>query len=734
MSDLVGSNLGRYHVVEALGQGGMASVYKAYDTSLERNVAIKIIRSDIQIDNQGEFLKRFQREAKSLAKLDHPYILKVLDYGDQEGLPYLVMPFMEGGTLKEQMGQPMPYEKAAGLLAPIARALEYAHSQNIIHRDVKPANVLIGKSGAPILSDFGIAKILAQSGSTQLTGAGVGIGTPDYMAPEQWTGSADSRSDIYSLGVVFYQMVTGHLPFTADTPAAVLIKHLRDPLPRPKSFVHDLPDKVEQILFKALAKEPENRYQGMGEFASALEDIILRKAAPAQENLQTLAGTATAVQAVPRSVPAPLTPAATRIAPVIVPARKSIFLSSKLWLPVVLIVFTLAGSWWLAANWPRPSSPVAAVAETGTPEPTRTEPPQPTRTSRPEATATEAFTPTAEMTSSLEPTSAPAATSTPALRLGQTIATGDLGANRYWGGITFSPDGKEVNLLTTGYGVMGDNFNTTVYSDAKILSFDSNDLGMQAIDLESPPANPIRWMSGFSPDGLTAAVMSEDGMLHFWQISNGKLLQSLKLEGATNKLYRLAFSPDGQILAGVGEKDIYLWKASDGSLFQSLRGTISGYFSGIDFSPDGKLMASAGGTDRVIHLWRISDGALLTSFQEPGSVYSVAFSPDGKILASGLKSGNINLWDIEKGTLLRTLDGTKTSVAEIVFSPDGSYLASTASGAVDLWRMKDGQLLNAIESETAYGMSVEGLAFSPDSQLLAVLSSIGTLRLYGVIP
>jgi tRNA A-37 threonylcarbamoyl transferase component Bud32 len=273
MENLIGKDLGRYHVIEPLGQGGMASVFKAYDTNLERFVAIKIIRSDIAGGVDSEFLKRFQREAKSLAQLDHPYILKVLDYGEEGGVPYLVMPYLQGGTLKEKMGQPMPSEEAAALLAPIARALEYAHQQNIIHRDVKPANILISKSGAPILSDFGIAKILVQSGSTQLTAAGVGIGTPDYMAPEQWTGSADPRTDIYSLGVVFYQMVTGRLPFSADTPAAVLIKHLRDPLPRPKTFVPGLPDVVEQVLFKALAKEPESRFQTMGEFATTLEKL-----------------------------------------------------------------------------------------------------------------------------------------------------------------------------------------------------------------------------------------------------------------------------------------------------------------------------------------------------------------------------------------------------------------------------------------------------------------------------
>jgi tRNA A-37 threonylcarbamoyl transferase component Bud32 len=273
IKELTGQKLGRYQIIEALGQGGMASVYKAYDTSLERFVAIKIIRVDLDDLNDGEFLKRFQREARALAQLDHPYILKVLDYGEQEGLPYLVMPFVQGGTLKERMGAAMPYQKAAALLVPIARALDYAHHQKIIHRDIKPANILMSQSGAPILSDFGIAKILETEASTQLTATGAGIGTPDYMAPEQWLGNSNPFTDIYSLGIVFYEMVTGRRPFSADTPAGVLVKHLQDPLPRPTTFVPSLPESVEQVLYKALAKDPKNRFQDMGDFANALEKL-----------------------------------------------------------------------------------------------------------------------------------------------------------------------------------------------------------------------------------------------------------------------------------------------------------------------------------------------------------------------------------------------------------------------------------------------------------------------------
>lgn len=187
-------------------------------------------------------------------------------------------------------------------------------------------------------------------------------------------------------------------------------------------------------------------------------------------------------------------------------------------------------------------------------------------------------------------------------------------------------------------------------------------------------------------------------------------------------------------MAGIGIKGIHLWQVSDGSLLKSFKQETGYGSSGVTFSPDGETLAAAGGLSQTIFLYRASDGVLLQTLEEPGSVYSVAFSPDRKILAGGLKSGNIDLWDIESGTLLRTLRGSKTSAAEIVFSPNGHTMASTASGAVDLWRVEDGQLLQAYPSETQYGMSIAGLAFSPDSQLLAVLAQIGKVRLLGVVP
>jgi len=272
MSNLIGQSLGRYHILEQLGEGGMATVYKAFDTRLERNVAVKVILPQKQ--QTEKFLKRFEREARALAQLTHPNIVGIIDYGEHEGMPYLVMEYLPSGTLKHRLGKPIPYQEAARMLAPIARALAYAHEQKIIHRDVKPANILITHSGEPMLSDFGIAKILEAEETVELTGTGVGVGTPEYMSPEQAQGQlVDARSDIYSLGVVFFEMVTGRKPFQADTPMAVVWKLASEPLPRPRQFVGDLPDAVEGVLLKALAKKPEDRYQDMSAFAFILEGL-----------------------------------------------------------------------------------------------------------------------------------------------------------------------------------------------------------------------------------------------------------------------------------------------------------------------------------------------------------------------------------------------------------------------------------------------------------------------------
>ncbi len=275
MTNLTGRSLGRYQIYESLGEGGMATVYRAYDTRLGRFVALKVLRP--AGEPQPAMLRRFELEARALAQLSHPAIVRVLDYGEENGWPFMVMELVPSGTLKDRLAadaRPVPYRDAARFLAPVARALELAHSRGIIHRDVKPSNILIGERGEPLLSDFGIAKTLESDATAELTGTGVRLGTPDYMSPEQCAGApVDYRTDIYSLGLVLYEMLTHVKPFSADTPMAIMHRQIYDPLPNPRQWAPGLPRAVDEVLGRALAKDPAQRYASMGEFAAALEGL-----------------------------------------------------------------------------------------------------------------------------------------------------------------------------------------------------------------------------------------------------------------------------------------------------------------------------------------------------------------------------------------------------------------------------------------------------------------------------
>jgi eukaryotic-like serine/threonine-protein kinase len=276
MNNLIGKSMDRYHILEQLGEGGMAVVYKAYDTRLERDVAIKFIQTEkLSKENKGIALKRFKREARLLAKLVHPNIVGIMDFGRFSDSPYLVMPYLSGGTLKNLLGIARPWDYAFKIIVPIARGLEYAHKQRVIHRDVKSSNIIMTDTGTPMLSDFGVAKILSTDETIELTETGVlGIGTPEYMAPEQWTGNTTYQSDQYSLGIVLFELLTGKRPFSAETPAAIILKQATEPLPRLSRLVKNMPDDVEIIINKALARDPRGRFLNIGEFAQALEGMM----------------------------------------------------------------------------------------------------------------------------------------------------------------------------------------------------------------------------------------------------------------------------------------------------------------------------------------------------------------------------------------------------------------------------------------------------------------------------
>jgi tRNA A-37 threonylcarbamoyl transferase component Bud32 len=271
MSELIGKKLGNYKILEKIGQGGMASVYRGQDLTNENIVAVKVLAPQLALD--PSFRKRFEREAKVLRDLNHPNIVSILDYGQVNGVYYIVMPFVEVGGLNERLrkGALDPLE-CASIMTQIALALEYAHTAGVVHRDVKPSNILLEENGKVWLSDFGFAHVL--DSSLSLTGSGL-IGTPAYMAPELVSGeSATPRSDQYSLGVLFYQMSTGRLPYEADTPIAVAVKQATSPLPRPRGINPGLPNAIEAILMKILAKEPEERFPSIAGFINAYQEAL----------------------------------------------------------------------------------------------------------------------------------------------------------------------------------------------------------------------------------------------------------------------------------------------------------------------------------------------------------------------------------------------------------------------------------------------------------------------------
>ena len=262
-----GSSLGRYQILEQIGQGGMATVFRAHDPELNRTVAIKVLPSYKSEDTT--FVRRFRTEAQAIARLNHPNIVQVYDFGQDKGFSYIVMEHVTGGTLSDLLTEKVPLEEAVALIGPVAEALEYAHRQGIVHRDIKPSNVLIDDEGKPKLSDFGLARLM--EGGANLTGGDAVLGTPEYMAPEQALGrKADQRSDLYALGVLIYQMLLGQTPFHADTPPETLMAHVHQPVPLPSAVDPDVDPRIEANLIKALAKDPDDRHESPTALIEAL--------------------------------------------------------------------------------------------------------------------------------------------------------------------------------------------------------------------------------------------------------------------------------------------------------------------------------------------------------------------------------------------------------------------------------------------------------------------------------
>jgi len=299
MSDLIGKSLGKYQIVVRVGRGGMARVYKAYQKSLDRYVALKILHSHLA--EEQDFVNRFEREATAVARLRHPNIVQVYDYDVDEDHYFIVMEFVEGPTLKSEMlervkqqeirpGEMFRLDEISNIFESLGSAIDYAHARGMIHRDLKPGNIMFTFDGQVLLTDFGLARMIYADRQTK---TGALSGTPAYMSPEQVEGKrVDERSDVYSLGVILYEMVTGRIPFEADTPYAIMSKHVTDDALPPSQFNDTISPEFEAVILKVLSKDPESRYQSAGNLAAAIRQV-LGKSTPVSGEESTFAPIAT---------------------------------------------------------------------------------------------------------------------------------------------------------------------------------------------------------------------------------------------------------------------------------------------------------------------------------------------------------------------------------------------------------------------------------------------------------
>ncbi|MBC8170664.1 MAG: protein kinase, partial [Anaerolineae bacterium] len=289
---MIGTKLGPYEIREEVGRGGMATVYRAYQSNVDRDVAIKVIHGNIAGDSQA--VQRFQREARLIARLEHPHILPVYDFDGANEPPYIVMRYLDGGTLKDVMQQGrVPLNEVVYVMQQITSALDYAHRQGIVHRDVKPNNIMIDRDGNAFVTDLGIARIAsADHPGKQLTATGTIMGTPDYMSPEQALGEddVDFRTDIYAVGAMLYHMLTGQLPYSSNSTMGMLMQHIQEAVPFALELNPDLPPDIDDVIHKAMAKKPTERYDSVAEMGVAITEALGGMTTTSPLHLRQVAG------------------------------------------------------------------------------------------------------------------------------------------------------------------------------------------------------------------------------------------------------------------------------------------------------------------------------------------------------------------------------------------------------------------------------------------------------------
>ena len=713
---------GRYQIRALLGQGGMSAVYRAFDPNLRRLVAIKMIHAHLSSD--PNFIGRFKEEAAAVARLRHPNVVQVHDFNIDGETYYMVMENLVGETLQARLkrinaaSRQMPLDEALHLCIQLCEAAGYAHKHELIHRDIKPANIMLNVNGQAILMDFGIVKII---GGDYHTATGATIGTAMYMSPEQIRSERiDERSDIYSLGVTLYEMLSGQPPYTADSALTLMMMVLNDPLPDLSEARKGVPESLLAVVQKALAKEPAERFQTMTEMSAALRQVQVELASTPPVQTATL---------VDEPVVEPASPATL----VDSPPEEEIAGASQPGSPVAIS---------LAPSLQEPGGKVSSAAtlqdvplETA-PAATKSASLRTWFTARPGSrrillAATSLLVLAAALTLGLLYLNA---RKPPELQLApinrpsdpinaQTaqfvVNLGRWETNSFIEELTYSPDG---NLLGTA--------NNRDWARLSPYRFYNALWELQAGSLQYYLLGHTQWVydAAFSPNGQLFGAVSDDGSVLLWQVINGSLLR--KIESSPSGLSSLAFSPNNLLLAASSWDGIVsLWQVSDGNLLRTLQEDEYG-LNDVDFSPDGTMLAAASDNNTIL-LWRVSDGRLVHTLQaHTAPVYKAVFSPDGSLLASASEDHTVKMWRVSDGSLLKSMPNHSEAVYDVAFSPDGSLLASgSGDGGLRLWQVSDGALLSTL---LEYSDSIKSVAFSPDGHILVSGAADGSIQFWGI--
>lgn len=706
MTDYSGLRLGNYQLERLLGQGGFADVYLGMHVYLKTQVAVKVLQTRLT----GEDVDAFLNEARTIANLVHPHIVRVLDFGIEQNLPFLVMDYAPHGTLRLLFprGVAQPPTKLVPYVKQIASALQYAHERNLVHRDIKPENMLIGRGDEVLLSDFGIATAARSSHSQNVAET---AGTVTYMAPEQLAGKPRAASDQYALGIVVYEWLSGSLPFQG-TFSEVASQHLFVELPSLRQRIPSTSPALEAVVRQALAKDPHQRFATVAEFASAFERACMLPpsypSSPIPDSSQdaymtvpmlSQATMSTIVNTPPQSSQAtPILPTQVQSSPTITPhlasttpptvssvqtrrrvSRRSILLGLMAGLTVVT-AGTLGGYELTHSHGtPTPAPGVTATSVVHSPSPQ----PKPS------------------------PTTAPTASSVP---IGTTLLT-YRGHNNYVYSVAWSPNGQNVASASNDKTVQV--WNAT--SGALLFSYTHNGA-----------ANSVAW----SPNGALIASSGEDDVVRVVNANTGSSV--IVYKGHIASVYEVKFSPDNTRISSVSaDKTVRIWDAQTGNTDQVYSGHTARVWTAV-WSPDGSKIASAG-DDKTVQIWDVTSGQTLRTYQgHTASVFTVAWSPDGRYIASGGDDKTVQVWDAQSGQTLYTFHGHSDRIWALNWSPTYTRLVSGSRDATaQVWDALSG---NHLYVYRGHSDTVFDAAWSPGNGTRIVTgSSDSTVQIWEAV-